>query len=380
MRLAAVELRRLHVPFRRPFRSALGESAVRHVVLVRVVTDESEGWGECAALADPVYTSEYADGAAAVLRAYLVPRLAAGGDVTAAGVGPALAGVQGHRMAKAALEMAVLDAELRVAGEALAARLGATRDAVDAGVAVGMARSVAELVDTVGEVVDQGYRRVKLKIAPGWDVEPVRAVRERFGNDLLLQVDANGAYRPSDADALAALDPFGLALLEQPLPADDLVGHAVLAGRIRTPVCLDESVTSAAAAAAVIRLGAASVLNVKPGRVGGYLEAVRVHDVCRDAGVAAWCGGMFETGLARAANVALAALPGFTLPGDVSPPSGYLAADVVTHPLVAAEGCVQVPQEPGIGASVDRAAVEAVTVSVERLPVDARRAGRQDET
>ena len=379
MRLTGVELRRVALPFRTPFRSALGRTSVREVVLVRVATPDAEGWGECAALAGPVYTEEYADGAAAVLRDHLVPRLAAEGDVSAAAVAPALAAVQGHRMAKAALEMAVLDAELRATGQSLAARLGATRDTVEAGVAVGIAGSLPELLDAVAAAVDEGYRRVKLKIEPGWDVEPVRAVRERFGDDVMLQADANGAYGRGDASRLAALDAFGLALVEQPLAADDLVGHAALARQIRTPVCLDESVTSAAAAATVVALGAASVVNVKPGRVGGYLEAVRVHDVCRHAGVEVWCGGMFETGLARSANLALAALPGFTLPGDVSPPSRYLAVDLVA-PLAARAGHLDVPDRPGVGADVDANVLDEVTVAVEAVPLDASRASRHDKT
>lgn len=369
MRIAAVELHRLRLPFVRPVRTALGSENVRDVLLVRVVTDESEGWGECAALASPRYTSEYVDGAASVLRAHLVPRLAAVTDIDGAGVGPALAGVRGHRMAKAALEMAVLDAELRAAGASLAGRLGAVRTSVEAGVTVGMARSVPELLDAVAEAVAEGYRRVKLKIAPGSDVAPVAAVRERFGGDLVIQADANSAYRVSDADHLAGLDPFALAMIEQPLGADDLVGSAELARRIRTPVCLDESITSADAAAAALALGAASVVSVKPGRVGGYLEAVRVHDVCRMAGVAVWCGGMFETGLARSANLALAALPGFDLPGDLCPPSRYLAGDIVA-PLVAGGGRLEVPRGAGVGADILAEALAEHSVSSESVALE----------
>ncbi|MGQ0521996.1 MAG: o-succinylbenzoate synthase [Actinomycetota bacterium] len=357
MRITAIELRRVRLPFLRPLRTALGEHSVRDVLLVRVATPEAEGWGECAALDGPSYTAEYVDGAAAVLRHHLVPRLLAAGDVDADGVGPALAGVRGHRMAKAALEMAVLDAGLRAAARSLADELGATAATVEAGVAVGMAASLPELVDAVAEAVDAGYRRVKLKIAPGWDVEPVRAVRERFGDGLLLQADANGAYRLADAGHLARLDPFDLVLLEQPLGPEDLVGHAELARRIATPVCLDESIISVDAAAAALALGAAGVVSVKPGRVGGYLEARRIHDLCRAAGVPVWCGGMFETGLARAANLALAALPGFTLPGDVAPPSWYLAGDIVRSPLTAVGGRMGVPDTPGIGAEIDERAL-----------------------
>lgn len=343
---------------------------MRDVLLVRVATSEGEGWGECAALGEPTYTSEYVAGAAAVLRDHLVPRLAAAGpDVDAAGVGPALAPVRGHRMAKAALEMAVLDAELRAAGVALADRLGATRDTVEAGVAVGITSSVGALLDAVTAAVEEGYRRVKLKVGPGWDIEPVRAVRERVGADVVLQVDANGAYAVSDAAHLAGLDPFGLAMIEQPLAPDDLTGSAELARRIATPICLDESITSAGAAAAALAMGAAAVVNVKAGRVGGYLEARRVHDVCVAAGAAVWCGGMFETGLARSANLALAALPGFTLPGDLSPPSRYLDGDLVL-PLEATGGRLDVPRRPGVGADVLPEALRVATVWSQSVPFD----------
>lgn len=362
MRVAAVELRRVQLPF------PGGDTGRRDLLLVRVGTDVGDGWGECAALGRPTYTAEYADGAAVVVRDHLAPLLlaaASAGGFGAAAVGPALAPVRGHPMAKAALEMAVLDAELRAAGRSLAAFLGAARTTVEAGVVVGRAASVPALLDAVAGAVAEGYRRVKLKIGPGWDVEPVRAVRERFPA-LVLQVDANEAYRPADADHLAALDPFDLAMIEQPVAADDLVGAAAVARRIRTPVCLDEAVTSAAAARAAVALGAAAVVNVKPGRVGGYLEARRVHDACAEAGVPVWCGGMYESGLARAANLALAALPGFTLPGDLSPPSRYLGADLVA-PLVATAGRLDVPAGPGIGADVLPDALARHTVAVETV-------------
>ena len=342
-----MELRRVRLPFR--------ASGWREVLLVRIATAQGEGWGECVALDQPTYTSEYVDAAAAVLRDHLVPRLVATGGVAAAGVAGVLADVRGHRMAKAALEMAVLDAELRANGVSLAVYLGAARSRVEAGVVVSRAETVGSLLDAVGAAAGEGYRRVKLKIGPGWDLEPVRAVRERFP-DLLLQADANGAYTPADAGHLALLDSFELAMIEQPVAAGDLLGSAHVARRLATPVCLDESITSADTAAAAIALGAAEVVNVKPGRVGGYLEARRVHDVCVAAGVPVWCGGMWETGLARSANLALAALPGFTLPGDLTPPSRYLAADLVA-PLVATASSLAVPDRPGIGADVIRKAL-----------------------
>ena len=268
-------------------------------------------------------------------------------------------------MAKAALELAWLDAEGRAAGESLAHRLGGTRPRVVAGVAVGVTGSVPALLDEVGRRLAEGYRRVKLKIHPGWDVEPVRAVRERFGAGVALQVDANGSYRRGDADRLARLDPFGLLLLEQPLACDDLVGHAELSRRIGTPVCLDESISSAAVAASALALGACRVVNVKPGRVGGFLEAVRVHDVCAAGGVPVWCGGMLETGVGRAANLALASLPNFSLPGDLSASNRWYRTDITAPIELDADGQIAVPDGAGIGVDVNLDVLDAVTAARE---------------
>jgi O-succinylbenzoate synthase len=286
--------------------------------------------------------------------------------VTATAVQERLARFKGHRMAKAALEMAVLDAELRTWGLRFADALGSVRDHVPSGVSVGIMDSIPALLDAVDRYLAEGYSRVKLKIEPGWDVAPVRAVREKFGDDLLLQVDANTAYTPADAPHLARLDDFGLLLIEQPLDEEDVLGHADLARRLETPICLDESIVSAASAAAAIRLGACSIVNIKPGRVGGYLEARRVHDVCRAHGVAVWCGGMLETGLGRAANVALAGLPGFTLPGDVSASSRFYTRDL-TEPFVLRDGGLDLPEGPGLGVEPLADALEEFTVPGSRL-------------
>jgi len=366
MKLNAVELRRIAIPLVAPFRTSFGTQTKRDILLVRVETPEADGWGECVALSEPVYSSEYVEGAAHVIREHLVPRLFEAGSLSAARVAPVLEPVRGHRMAKAAVEAAILDAELRASGVSLAAHLGAVREAVDAGVSVGIMSAIPELLDAVSSYLDAGYRRIKLKIEPGWDVAPIQAVRERFGDDLALQVDANTAYTLADARHLAKLDPFDLLLIEQPLPEDDLAGHAALARMISTPVCLDESIESARDAAAAISMGACSIVNVKPGRVGGYLEARRIHDVCAAHGVPVWCGGMLETGIGRAANVALAALPNFTLPGDTSASDRYFHQDV-TEPFVLEDGRVRVPDGPGIGVTPIAAVLEQFTTSTELL-------------
>lgn len=364
MKLSGVELRRVRMPLVAPFRTSFSTETTRDALVLRVITTEAEGWGECVAMADPLYSSEYVGAAADVLRRFLVPALTEVADLTAIDVAPTLERFRGHRMAKAALEMGVLDAELRAEGRPLARELGAVRDRVPCGVSVGIMDSVPELLDAVEGYLAAGYLRIKLKIEPGWDVAPVAAVRERFGDNLLLQVDANTAYTIADTRHLAQLDAFGLLLIEQPLDEDDVLGHADLARQLRTPICLDESITSAHAAAAAIRLGACTIVNVKAGRVGGYLEARRIHDVCRAHGVPVWCGGMLETGLGRAANVALAALPGFTLPGDTSGSERYYRADI-TEPFVLRDGHLDVPTGPGIGVDPLAAELEAVTTGTE---------------
>jgi O-succinylbenzoate synthase len=368
VRLDGVELRRVALPLVAPFRTSFGVEHARDVLLVRVVTPDAEGWGECVAGAEPRYSSEYADGAADVLGRFLLPALAEVPELRPEAVAPALGFVRGHRMAKAALELAVLDAWLKARGIPLARHLGATRERVPAGVSVGIMGSLPELLDAVAGYLDAGYLRIKLKIEPGWDLEPVRSVRERFGDQLVVQVDANAAYTLADAAHLARLDPFALLLIEQPLPEEDLLGHAELQRRLRTPVCLDESITSARAAVDAVELGACRIVNVKAGRVGGYLEARRLHDLCHARGVPLWCGGMLETGVGRAANVALAALPGFTLPGDTSASDRYYHLDL-TAPFVLRDGHLPVPQGPGIGVEPLPEVLEELTTAVERVPI-----------
>jgi O-succinylbenzoate synthase len=385
MKLTGVELRRISMPLVAPFRTSFGVETERDILLLRAVLSgsagdsesgggpdsgpggESEGWGECVAMSDPLYSSEYVDAAVDVLRRFMLPKLLAAPRLDGAAVGPLLEPFKGHWMSQADVETAVLDAELRACGRSFARELGATSDRVPCGVSVGIHDSVGELLDAVDGYVSAGYVRIKLKIEPGWDLEPVRAVRARFGGDLLLQVDANTAYTLQDARHLARLDEFGLLLIEQPLPEDDVLGHAELAKIVKTPVCLDESITSARTAAAAIALGACSVINVKPGRVGGYLEARRIHDVCQAHGIAVWCGGMLETGLGRAANVALAALPGFTLPGDTSASDRYYKTDI-TEPFVLSDGHLDVPSGPGIGIAPIPAELAAVTTWTEWIP------------
>ena len=363
MRLDAVELRRIALPLVAPFETSFGVQTRRDILLVKAITSEGDGWGECVAGEEPTYSPEYVDGAQHVLVNHLLPRLFGRPDLRAEDVFELLRPVHGHQMAKAAIESALLDAQLQARNESFAKYFGANRQAIDCGVSVGIHPTVPKLIATVEGYVEDGYRRIKLKIKPGWDVEPVRAVRERFPT-MPLQVDANTAYTLADAAHLAELDAFNLLLIEQPFPEDQVLAHAKLAQQVKTPVCLDESIHSFQAAADAIELQACSIINVKPGRVGGYLEARRIHDLCAEHSIPVWMGGMLETGVGRAGNVAMAAMPNFTLPGDTSASDRYYHRDI-TEPFVLRDGRLDVPDGPGIGVTVDDDRLREVTTGVE---------------
>jgi len=362
MRISTVELIPLRLPLLRPWHTIGGLMTEREVLMVRVRTDGADGWGECSAFATPFYTAEFIASAHIVLRDRLAPLLTAAESVTSEGLGALFAPVAGHRMAKSALEMAVLDAELRTAGESFAEFLGSEVESVNAGVSIGFAESPSDLVDTVAEFAANGYRRVKLKVAPGRDLDHIEAVREQFPA-MSLQIDANGAYLRADVEHLAKFDGFGLTLIEQPLASDDLVGHAAVAKRLHTSICLDESLVSLRSVETALAVGACDVVNLKPSRVGGYHEALRIHDWCFERGVGMWVGGMLETGLARAANIALASLPGFTLTGDLSGSDRFYADDIITEPLTVTNGALAVPQGHGFGVDIDLDAIKRFRLS-----------------
>jgi O-succinylbenzoate synthase len=367
MEVAAIELRMIALPLLHPFRTSFGEERDKEAALVRVETaDGAVGWGECVASPAPRYSEEFNESAWLVLRDHLGPAVLRAGAFEPEGLAGVLGWVRGHRMAKAALEMAVLDAWLRERGESLASFLGAERDRVACGVSIGIAGSNEDLVEQVHGYLDAGYRRIKLKIEPGRDVGPAAAVREAFP-DIMLSVDANAAYRLTDLPVFEALDALDLVMIEQPLGHEDIVDHAALARRIATPLCLDESIRSAADARTALELGACRIVNIKQGRVGGLLEARRVHDVAVEHGAPVWCGGMLETGIGRAANVALAALPGFTLPGDTSASGRYWAEDLTRPFVLEPDGTMLVPNGPGLGVEPLPDRLEACTRRAEQV-------------
>jgi O-succinylbenzoate synthase len=352
--LEAVELVTVRLPLLRPVRTALGERRHRDVLLVHVLAADAEGWADCVAEVEPTYSPEFTAGAALVLRDHLLPRLEARADALTAGQ-RLDAAVRGHPMARAALELALLDAQLRAADQGLAAWLGATATSVPAGATVGMHDDPDALLGEVAAAVSAGAARVRLKVAPG-RAEAVAAVRGVHPPDsLALQIDANGSFDPADAahrTELIELDKLELTCIEQPFPPDDLVAHADLARRLDTPVCLDESITSLGSFETAVSMGACEVLCLKAGRVGGWPAARRIQERAVALGLPVWVGGMFETGLGRAANLALAAVPGMTLPGDFDP-RGWFATDLVEPASARAPGMVDIPTGHGTGAVPD---------------------------
>jgi O-succinylbenzoate synthase len=368
VKIERVELHHVDMPLVTPFETSFSREVSRACILVEVHGDGLTGWGECVAAHGPWYSYETTGTAWHVLRDFLVPQML-GLEISAPQEVPArLQAVRGHPMARAALENALWDLMARVRGITLTAMLGGRRDRVPVGVSVGIEPTLEDLLDRVAGYVDQGYRRVKLKIKPGWDVAVVRAVRERWP-DLPLQVDANSAYTLQDLPVLRELDQFDLLLIEQPLHHDDIVDHARLQAELCTPVCLDESIHSFEHARWALDLGACRVINIKVGRVGGLTAALAIHDLCAARAVPVWCGGMLETNVGRAGNIALATLPNFTLPGDISASARYYPVDVAVPDFVLNEdSTVSVPSGLGLGVDVLRRSLEAVRLQHLVLP------------
>jgi o-succinylbenzoate synthase len=361
-----LDLRLIGLPLVRPFRTSMGIQTRKECIIARVETEDAEGWGECVADVEPDFSAEWNGSAWGAIGTFLGPASLAAADITASSLGRVFAPWRGNRMAKATLVNAVLDAELRARGQSLASALGADKDAVVCGVSVGIAETTDALREQVDAYLADGYRRIKLKIEPGLDVERVGAIRKDHP-DILLSVDANAAYTLADVDVFRALDDLDLLMIEQPLHHEDLVDHARLQAQVRTALCLDESIRSAADAAAALELGACRIVNIKQGRVGGVLEARAIHDVCVARGVPVWCGGMLETGIGRATNLALAAMPGFTLPNDTSASARYFEEDLTEPFVLQPDGTMRVPVGPGIGVEPIPDRLEAVTLRREVL-------------
>ncbi len=354
-----------------PFQTSMDTTTMRRVLLVEAIVDGVTGWGECVAGENPSYSAETTETAWHVLRDHLWPTLRGKHLETAAEVWNLLAWVRGHNMAKGAIEAAVWDAEAKQKEKPLWQLLGGVRSEIASGVSIGVKASLEDLVRAVQLELEAGYQRIKIKIKPGYDLEPVRRLRKEFPS-IKLMVDANSAYTLDDAALLKQLDDFYLMMIEQPLGWDDLYAHVELQNRLITPICLDECVHTAEQAIAAIRLGACQIINIKLGRVGGFTAARRIHDLCQQNGIPVWCGGMLESGVGRAHNIALSTLANFTLPGDVTASKRYWAEDIIEPAVtVSKQGTIMVPTRPGIGFEPRVDLIERLTVRRERLALDA---------
>ena len=353
MRVERLELRLLRLPLVHFFETSFERVYDRTFVLVTLTADGVTGVGECVADRSPFYSPETAATAWHIIRDFIAPVMLGRDFEQAREVFPALRAIRGHNMAKAAVEMAAWDLEARQREVPLSRLLGGTRRQIASGVSIGIQDSLEQLAGKVATELAAGYRRIKIKIKPGWDIEAVQMVRGRFGR-IPLMADANAAYTLADAAHLAELDRFDLMMIEQPLDYDDVADHARLQTRLRTPICLDESIHSPKTALAAIEAGACRIINIKPGRLGGYTESIRVHDVAAARGVPVWHGGMLESGIGRAHNIHLSSLPNFTLPGDIAASRRYYAPDLIEPGIdVGADGTIQVPDGAGIGVDID---------------------------
>jgi O-succinylbenzoate synthase len=365
--LKRMTLRELKLPLKEPFQISSGTQTVRRIFLLFLEDhDGNHVWSECVAPEFPNYTAETIETAWTAIKQWIAPRVLGVSFPAPDAVYLALEkNFRGHNMAKAAVEMGLWGLAAVIRERPLTSVLGGTRPQIATGISLGIQETPARLVEKARAAVAAGYRKIKLKIKPGSDVQFVGAVREAL-KDAPLMADANNAYSLADTETLARLDPFGLVMLEQPLAWDDLVRHATLQKRMKTPICLDESITGVDRAQDMVTLGSGRIINIKPGRVGGFTASLGIHDFCSKRDVPVWCGGMFESGVGRAYNVALASLPGFTFPGDVSPSARYWEQDIVTPEWTMDQtGMVTVPQAPGIGVTVDVNRVENLTVRKE---------------
>ena len=362
-----VGLRMVRLPLHEAFETSFGSIDSRLIFLVSVEADGLTGWGECVASEEPRYSYECIGTASHVIKNFLAPEVLKTPIQDLSDLARRMSQFKGHNMAKAGLELAYMDLAARLQNKSLSELIGGERAHVPVGVSLGIQPKLADLLQRVERYLSLGYQRIKLKIMPGWDLDVVSEVRHRYP-DILLSVDANSAYSLDDLDHLKALDDFGLLMIEQPLDHDDLLDHSKLQSSLKTSICLDESITSIRRARHALELGSCRIINIKIGRVGGYSQALQIHDLCYKHHVPVWCGGMLESGIGRAHNIGLASLPGFTLPGDISASSRYFARDLIKPAVeVLEDGTVDVPKGHGLGFEVDVPFIESCTEAVEYL-------------
>ena len=368
MLIRTIALREIRLPLIHFFETSFGRTTERRIILVRVTdSDGADGWGECVAGEGPFYSDEWAETAWPTLKEFLAPMVIGRDFESAESVWHLMKAVRGHRMAKAAIETACWDLEAKRANVPLWKHLGGVQTEIGCGVSIGIQDSPEQLLEKIQKELNAGYQRIKIKIKPGWDLDIVRKVREQFPG-IRLMGDANSAYTLADVLLFKALDEFNLMMLEQPLAYDDMFDHALLQKQIKTPICLDESVKTPADAEHAIALNACRMINLKLGRVGGHAQAKKVESIARENGIPVWCGGMLESGIGRAHNIAMATLAGFTLPGDVSASARYWEQDIIEPPVtVSPRGTIAAPDKPGMGFEVNLRRIEELTVRAETI-------------
>jgi len=365
MKIEAITLRELHMPLKHFFETSFGRTEERRVLLITAHCEGVEGWGECVAGEGPFFSDEWVESAWATIREFLAPSLVGQNIEPARNSASLMSRVRGHNMAKAALENALWEAEAKAKAQPLWKLLGGTRTEIDCGVSIGIQDSHEQLLGKIETELAAGYQRIKVKVKPGWDLEVLAKIRKRWPK-ILLSCDANSAYRPPDLPHLKRFDEFRLLMIEQPLWHDDIFHHARLQRELETAICLDESIHHARDAETAIELGACRIINIKVGRVGGLTEAIAVHDMCERSKIPVWCGGMLETGIGRAHNIALSTLPNFRLPGDVSASQRYWAEDIVDPEIeVTSRGTIAVGNSPGTGFVPKKDLIEKLTLRKE---------------
>jgi len=362
-----IEMRTVRLPLHEPFETSFGSIDSRLLFLISIQANGLTGWGEVVAAEEPRYSYETVGTAQHVIRDYLAPAMLAQPISSLNDLATRFASFRGHNMAKAGLELAYIDLLAQLTNQSLSRMIGGTRARVPVGVSLGIQSTVAKLLDRVEKHLSDGYQRIKLKIKPGWDIDVVGEVRRRHPQ-IMLSVDANSAYSITDQNHLKRLDEFDLLMIEQPLNHDDLIDHAKLQSNLKTAICLDESITGPARARQALELGSCRIINIKIGRVGGYSQALLIHDLCFSRGIPVWCGGMLESGIGRAHNISLASLSGFSLPGDISASARYFSRDVIDPEVyVLGDGTVEVPVRPGLGFNVDIDYIHSHTQTIHRL-------------
>jgi o-succinylbenzoate synthase len=364
MDINQISLQRIKLPLKSPFATSFGKVTEKDIIIVKAHSGDKVGFAESVAMPYPIYNEETTGTVWHILETYLIPELLDKGIKEPKDVSEMFSYIRRNNMAKAALEMAVWDLYSKQNGQTLSSALGGSRSEIEVGVSIGIENSIETLLNKVEGFLGDGYKKIKVKIKPGWDIEPMEAIRKKFGDQIPLMADANSAYTLNDKELLKEFDQFKLIMIEQPLAHDDIIDHAKLQAEMKTPICLDESIHSVEDARKAIEINACKIINIKVGRVGGLTEAMKMHDLCEEKNIPVWCGGMLEAGIGRSHNIAIASLSNFSIPGDTSASSRYFHEDIILPEVTLSKpGIITVPEQPGIGFDINQELINQLTVN-----------------